>query len=93
MIMRITWGKLAPGTWSEYEQTYNATVVAKSTNIKGLRGRWLAQDVQDHDAGYAVSLWDSLEDMKAYEQRYHLKNSRLKVHNALPGCHNEGKWA
>ena len=44
MIMRITWGKLHPGTWSEYEQTYNATVVAKSTNIKGLRGRWLAQD-------------------------------------------------
>ena len=24
--------------------------------------------------------------------RYHLKNSRLEVH-ALPGCHNEGKWA
>ncbi len=23
---------------------------------------------------------------------YHLKNSRLEVH-ALPGCHNEGKWA
>ena len=68
MIMRITWGKLAPGTWSEYEQTYNATVVAKSTNIKGLRGRWLAQDVQDHDAGYAVSLWDSQEDIEAYEQ-------------------------
>jgi heme-degrading monooxygenase HmoA len=68
MIMRITWGKLHPGTWSAYEQAYNATVVAKSTNIKGLRGRWLAQDVQDPDAGYAVSLWDSLEDMRAYEQ-------------------------
>jgi heme-degrading monooxygenase HmoA len=68
MIMRITWGKLHPGKWSEYEQTYNATVIAKSTNIKGLRGRWLAQDVQVHDAGYAVSLWDSLDDMKAYEQ-------------------------
>ncbi len=26
------------------------------------------------------------------EARYHLKNSRLKVH-ALPGCHNAGKWA
>jgi len=68
MIMRITWGKLPPGQWSAYEQTYNATVVGKSTNSKGLRGRWLAQDVQDHDAGYAVSRWDSLEDMKAYEQ-------------------------
>jgi len=77
MIMRITWGKLHPGTWSEYEQAYNATVVAKSTNMKGLRGRWLAQDVQDHDAGYAVSLWDSLEDMKAYEQSDFFKQEIL----------------
>jgi len=77
MIMRITWGKLHPGRWSEYEQMYNATVVAKSMHIKGLRGRWLAQDVQDHDAGYAVSLWDSLEEMKAYEQSDFFKQEIL----------------
>jgi hypothetical protein len=29
---------------------------------------------------------------KITDKMYHLKNSRLKVH-ALPGCHNEGKWA
>ena len=68
MIMRITWGRVHPGKWSEYEQTYNATVVAKSENIKGLRGRWLVQDITDKDAGYAVSLWDSNEAMQAYEQ-------------------------
>jgi hypothetical protein len=38
MIMRITWGRIHPGKWDEYEKTYNATVVAKSRNIKGLRG-------------------------------------------------------
>ena len=27
MIMRITWGKLHPGKWGEYEQAYNATGV------------------------------------------------------------------
>ena len=58
-------------------RTVNTTVVAKSTNIKGLRGRWLAQDVQDHDAGYAVSLWESLEDMKAYEQSDFFKQEIL----------------
>ena len=68
MIMRITWGRIHPGKWDEYEKTYNATVVAKSKNIKGLRGRWLAQDMADKDAGYSVSLWDSAEDMQAYEQ-------------------------
>ena len=68
MIMRITWGKLRPGTWDEYEKTYRATVVAKGKNVKGLRGRWLAQDAQDKDTGFAVSLWDNQADMQAYEQ-------------------------
>ena len=26
------------------------------------------QDTADKDAGFAVSLWDSMEDMRAYEQ-------------------------
>src|SRR6266702_1543198 len=30
--------------------------------------RWLAQDVNDSNGGFAVSLWDTLEDMHAYEQ-------------------------
>jgi heme-degrading monooxygenase HmoA len=68
MVIRITWGKLQTGTWGEFERTYRATVVAKGKNIKGLRGRWLAQDAGDEDTGFAVSLWDSLADMQAYEQ-------------------------
>ena len=68
MIMRITWGKIHPGKWSEFERTYKATVAARAQNVKGLRGRWLAQDATEKDAGYAVSLWESLADMQAYEQ-------------------------
>jgi len=68
MIMRITWGKLHSGKWSEFEQAYRTHVVAKGANVKGLQGRWLAQDTADADAGYAVSLWDTLADMRAYEQ-------------------------
>ncbi len=61
MIMRITWGKLQPGKWQEFEQAYTATVVGHE--VKGLQGRWLAQDTQDPDGGFAVSLWDTLEEI------------------------------
>jgi heme-degrading monooxygenase HmoA len=66
MIMPMTWGKLRAGPWAEYEQAYHATVAGKT--VPGLRGRWLAQDVQDPDGGFAVSVWDALDAMQAYEQ-------------------------
>jgi heme-degrading monooxygenase HmoA len=68
MVIRITWGKLRAGTWDEFERTYREKVVAKARNINGLRGRWLAQDSGDKDTGFAVSLWDSLAAMQAYEE-------------------------
>ena len=66
MLMRMTWGKLQAGIWAEYEQVYHTTVAGKA--VPGLRGRWLAQDGQDPDGGFSVSLWDSLDAMQAYEQ-------------------------
>ena len=68
MMMRITRGKVHPGTWSAFEQAYKATVVAKGAEIDGLRGRWLVRDDHESEAGYAVSLWESREEMWAYEQ-------------------------
>ena len=68
MVIRITWGKLQPGKWDDFERTYRATVVARAKDVKGLRGRWLAQDAADKDTGFAVSLWDSAADIQAYEQ-------------------------
>ena len=44
------------------------TTPPSSRRARPCKGRWLAQDVRGPDAGYAVSLWDSLEDMQAYEQ-------------------------
>ena len=57
MIMRITWGKLNPGTWDEFERVYKETLAGK--DIKGLRGRWLAQDASDPDGGFSLSLWET----------------------------------
>jgi heme-degrading monooxygenase HmoA len=68
MVIRITWGKLRAGAWSEFERTYRENVLTKGKGVKGLRGRWLAQDAGDNDTGFAVSLWDNQADMQAYEQ-------------------------
>lgn len=54
MRMRLTWGKLNPGTWDEFEWVYKETLTGKE--IKGVKGRWLARDVMDPDRGFAVSL-------------------------------------
>lgn len=77
MIMRITRGKLHPGTWPQFEATYNAIVVPKSMEITGLRGRWLVQDLHDPDAGCSVSMWERPEDMRAYEQSAFFKDEIL----------------
>jgi heme-degrading monooxygenase HmoA len=66
MIMQITWGKLRAGTWQEYEQAYHATVAGQE--VPGRRGRWLAQDVNDPDGGFSVSVEDTPDAMQAYEQ-------------------------
>jgi len=68
MVIRVTWGKLRPGTWSDFERTYRENVLTKGKTIKGLRGRWLAQDAGDKDTGFAISLWASMSDMQSYEQ-------------------------
>ena len=68
MVIRITWGKLRGGAWNDFERTYLENVLTKGKGLKGLRGRWLAQDEADKDTGFAVSLWDNPQDMQAYEQ-------------------------
>jgi heme-degrading monooxygenase HmoA len=67
MIIRITWGRLRVGAWSEFERTYRAKV-SEGKTVKGLRGRLLVQDSADKDAGFAMSLWENLADMETYEQ-------------------------
>ena len=63
MVIRITWGKLRAGAWNDFERTYRENVLTKGKGLKGLKGRWLAQDAGDKDTGFAVSLWDNQGDM------------------------------
>jgi len=68
MIMRVTWGKIRPGYWDQYEALWKANA-AKSATVEGLKGRWLLHDNDTKDAGYSLSLWDSAEAYEAYSKQ------------------------
>ena len=78
MVIRITWGRLRAGTWSDFERTYRENVIDGKT-VKGLRGRLLVQDSGDKDTGFAISLWDNLADMETYEQSAVFKEFLAKL--------------
>ena len=66
MFARISWGKIKSGTWDEFE----AALVDAVTGVKpqkGFKGRLLLRDVNDPNAGYTLSLWETEEDMRNYE--------------------------
>jgi heme-degrading monooxygenase HmoA len=67
MYMRIIWGKVRPGQWTQYEEAYKNVLRPGKEHIRGLKGRWLARDLSDPDAGYSVSLWESTAAMDRYE--------------------------
>jgi heme-degrading monooxygenase HmoA len=65
MYMRIVWGKIKEGSWDQYEEAYGKAIAA-SPDVPGRKGRWLSRDVDDPDAGYSVTLWESKEAMDDY---------------------------
>ncbi len=67
MYIRVSWGRLKPGTWDDYERTYTEAVQGGHRG-EGLRGRLLARDVDDPDAGYTISFWDDEQSMRNHEQ-------------------------
>ena len=68
MHIRMVWGKLRPGTWEDYERFYTDRVATSANNIKGLRDRHLLRSTEDPAEGISFSMWDTLEDLLAYER-------------------------
>ena len=68
MFARVAWGKVKPGTWQEYEQFYHDEVIPKTRDLKGLVFRELLQGADDPNEGISLSLWESREDLEAYER-------------------------
>jgi len=50
------------------EASIISAFASRRAQIKGLRGRWLLQDTNDKDTGFAVSLWEGAGEMQSYEQ-------------------------
>ncbi|MBK4737385.1 antibiotic biosynthesis monooxygenase family protein [Noviherbaspirillum pedocola] len=63
MYMRMAWFKVRPGRWTEYETLYKNSMKP----APGLKWRLLSRDVNHPDAGYVVSVWDSLETLQSWE--------------------------
>ncbi len=78
MILRLSIGKIKPGTWPDYERAYKANVAkTKRRGVKGLLARWFAEDATDPNSGVAVSLWDNEGNMRAYENSDFFKKEIL----------------
>jgi heme-degrading monooxygenase HmoA len=68
MFARVAWGKVKPGTWQDYEQFYHDEVLPKTRDLRGLVFRELLQGADDPNEGISLSLWESREDLDAYER-------------------------
>jgi heme-degrading monooxygenase HmoA len=68
MARRTTPSKVKPGTWDRYERIYREEIVPASRGVKGLRFRELLRGSDDPNEGISFTLWDSREDMEAYER-------------------------
>jgi len=67
MVIRITWASFGP-----VRGRVRALPIGErphqGQDLKGLRGRWAGPGRGRQGPGFAVSLWDNLANMQAYEQ-------------------------
>ena len=68
MFARVAWGRVKPGTWEEYERVYREEILPATRDVKGLRFRELLRGTDDPDEGISLTLWESREDLDAYER-------------------------
>jgi len=83
MFIRITWGKLKPGAWDDYEAAFRK-VMPQTMGAPGIRGRWLIRDLDEKDAGYSIAMFESERDMRAYTEN---ADVRAAIRQALDPFH------
>jgi heme-degrading monooxygenase HmoA len=66
MFMRVSWGRVEPGKWDEYEAAYRQGA-GRAGKSEGMLAHRLLRDIDDPDTGYTVMVWDTRENMEAYE--------------------------
>lgn len=66
-ILRITRGKIKPGTWDAFEAALYSAAEAIG-QVPGLVFRSLARNTSDPDEGYSLSVWEDMEALRNYEK-------------------------
>ena len=66
-FLRLSWGKLKPGAWDEFEKHYNEQVAPKASTVKGLQVRGLLPSTDTPDEGLSLTMWDTMDDMRNYD--------------------------
>lgn len=65
-VLRISRGRVRPGTWDQYEAALQRAVEAAG-HVPGLVSRSLVRSVSDPDEGYTISVWESQAAVENYE--------------------------
>lgn len=65
MIARVTWGKIKPGKWEQFEKLWN-NYAKETATAPGMRGRVLLRCEDDSDSGYGISFWDDASDFEKF---------------------------
>ena len=63
-IMKVTEGRVRQGMWKDFETAYKRVVDAP---VPGLLARYLVWDIDDRDHGHSITIWESLEAMRSYQ--------------------------
>lgn len=65
-IMRVSRGKVRPGTWEEFEASYHRAIEQAGAS-PGLLLRSLSRSAVDPDEGFSMSIWTDEAAVRAYE--------------------------
>lgn len=66
MYMRITWGKTMTASWMD--SLPSDLLDLSRYRPEGLQSRWVAQDANDPENYYSVTVFDSLKNLEAWEK-------------------------
>jgi heme-degrading monooxygenase HmoA len=65
MFMRISWGRIKEGQWEEYERRFKK-LADENSAVGGPKRRWLVRDLDEPDAGFAISSFETEDQMRAW---------------------------
>jgi heme-degrading monooxygenase HmoA len=83
--LRLSWGKLIPGSWDQFEKHYQEQVAPKVNTVKGLQIRALLPSTDTPDEGLSLTMWETPEDMSNYERSGEIRANVSQVEHLFTG--------